>query len=206
MPRQKKTIGGTATKPDNNEARIVRVAERLFARRGYRNVTVRDIADAAHVTHPLIYYYFGSKRGLFAAVLARNQRKMHAIAERHEGARETLDELARASLVGSRTYQLILTRALAGGMRVSDWPGGFPAVETAIDKLLAELPEGHDEAAEVRVRELVVVAVAMASGWILLGEHLLEIAGLPPERQSEVSDLVMKEMSDVVEEVLPPGD
>lgn len=206
MPRQKKTIGGTATKPDNNEARIVRVAERLFARRGYRNVTVRDIADAAHVTHPLIYHYFGSKRGLFAAVLARNQRKMHAIAERHEGARETLDELARASLVGSRTYQLILTRALAGGMRVSDWPGGFPAVETAIDKLLAELPEGHDEAAEVRVRELVVVAVAMASGWILLGEHLLEIAGLPPERQSEVSDLVMKEMSDVVEEVLPPGD
>jgi len=174
-----------------NARRILRVAGRLFARRGYRNVTVRDIAAAAHVTHPLIYHYFGSKRGLFAAVLGRNQGTMRAVAERCEGAEETIGDLARASLTQSKNYQLILARAFAEGMPTSDWPGGFPGVATALERLIAELPAEHDAAAEVDIREAVAVAVALLHGWILEEDHLLEMVGLPADRRDAARERIV---------------
>jgi AcrR family transcriptional regulator len=40
----------------------------MFAERGFANVSVRDICRETGTTPPVIYYYFGSKRGLFEAV------------------------------------------------------------------------------------------------------------------------------------------
>lgn len=51
--------------------RILRVAGRLFAERGFANVSVRDVCREAGTTAPMIYYYFGNKRGLFDAVVNR---------------------------------------------------------------------------------------------------------------------------------------
>jgi TetR/AcrR family transcriptional regulator len=47
---------------------VLREAVRLFAERGYAGATVRDISEASGVTTPVIYYHFGSKEGLYAAV------------------------------------------------------------------------------------------------------------------------------------------
>lgn len=52
--------------------RILRVASRMFAEKGFSNVSVRDICKETDTTAPVIYYYFGSKKGLFEAV-ARKQ-------------------------------------------------------------------------------------------------------------------------------------
>jgi AcrR family transcriptional regulator len=51
------------------ERRILTEAVRLFADQGYTHVTVRAIAGAAGVNVSLINRYYGSKLGLFAAVL-----------------------------------------------------------------------------------------------------------------------------------------
>ncbi|MBX6314831.1 MAG: TetR/AcrR family transcriptional regulator, partial [Isosphaeraceae bacterium] len=48
---------------------IAQVAARLFAARGYDATPVRAIAEAAGVTKPTLYYYFGSKEGLAQALL-----------------------------------------------------------------------------------------------------------------------------------------
>lgn len=48
--------------------KILLAASRLFAQKGFANVSVRDICRAAGTTPPVIYYYFGSKKGLFDAV------------------------------------------------------------------------------------------------------------------------------------------
>jgi AcrR family transcriptional regulator len=59
-----------AKDPVNAAARdIARVAARLFARDGYEATSVRTIVEAAGVTKPTLYYYFGSKEGLAQAVL-----------------------------------------------------------------------------------------------------------------------------------------
>jgi AcrR family transcriptional regulator len=61
-----------ARRPRNAEATraaITQSATRLFARDGYEQVGVRDIAADAGVDPALVNRYFGSKEGLFVAVL-----------------------------------------------------------------------------------------------------------------------------------------
>jgi AcrR family transcriptional regulator len=48
--------------------RIVETALRLFSERGTASVSVRDLADAAGVTVPGLYYHFASKAELIQAV------------------------------------------------------------------------------------------------------------------------------------------
>ena len=55
--------------------KILRVASRMFAEKGFANVSVRDICRETGTSAPVIYYYFGSKKGLFDAV-ARKQISM----------------------------------------------------------------------------------------------------------------------------------
>ena len=48
---------------------ILIAARALFAQKGYSGATVDEIIVKAKTTKPMLYYYFGSKEGLFAAVL-----------------------------------------------------------------------------------------------------------------------------------------
>jgi TetR/AcrR family transcriptional regulator, cholesterol catabolism regulator len=56
------------SKPSPNE--ILAVAARLFAERGYSNVSIRDVCKEAKTTAPMIYYYFKDKKGLFRAAVS----------------------------------------------------------------------------------------------------------------------------------------
>ena len=55
--------------------KILQVASKMFAEKGFANVSVRDICKETGTTAPVIYYYFGNKKGLFDAV-ARKQISM----------------------------------------------------------------------------------------------------------------------------------
>ncbi|MEV0997188.1 TetR family transcriptional regulator [Nonomuraea sp. NPDC050202] len=62
----------TEARPRDREAtreRILQAARTLFGEQGYEQVTVRMIAAAAEANIALVGRYFGSKAGLFAAVL-----------------------------------------------------------------------------------------------------------------------------------------
>ena len=48
---------------------IIDAAHALFAEKGYSGAKVEEIVVRARTTKPMIYYYFGSKERLFAAVL-----------------------------------------------------------------------------------------------------------------------------------------
>jgi TetR/AcrR family transcriptional regulator len=55
---------------DNRQVLLNRALE-LFSQRGYDAVGVREVVEAAGVTKPTLYHYFGSKRGLLDALLKR---------------------------------------------------------------------------------------------------------------------------------------
>jgi AcrR family transcriptional regulator len=54
--------------PGATQARIIDAALRLFSERGTAAVSVRELADAAGVTVPGLYYHFDSKADLIRAV------------------------------------------------------------------------------------------------------------------------------------------
>lgn len=70
--------------------KILEVASKMFAEKGFANVSVRDICKATGTTAPVIYYYFGSKRGLFEAV-ARKQISMELFIQKLAKASDSAD-------------------------------------------------------------------------------------------------------------------
>ncbi len=75
--------------------RILDEATRLFGRRGYGSTSVRELAEAAGVTKPTLYYWFQSKEGLFVAAVERQLETLrslvHDVMELPADARERLE-------------------------------------------------------------------------------------------------------------------
>ena len=48
---------------------ILNHAKTVFARFGYADASTSELARASEVTEPMLYKHFGSKKGLFLAVM-----------------------------------------------------------------------------------------------------------------------------------------
>ena len=56
--------------------RIMETAIELFAGRGFRGTSIRDIAGAVDMSISNIYHYFGNKEGLLLAILGRSSQEI----------------------------------------------------------------------------------------------------------------------------------
>ncbi|MDK2956072.1 MAG: TetR/AcrR family transcriptional regulator, regulator of cefoperazone and chloramphenicol [Desulfovibrionales bacterium] len=54
----------------NTRLALIRVATKLFAQSGFKSTSIREICAAAKVNNAAISYHFGSKMGLYKAVVA----------------------------------------------------------------------------------------------------------------------------------------
>ncbi len=85
----KKAAPSRTNDPERTRADILEVATREFAQHGLAGARIAVIAEAMRTSKRMIYYYFGSKEGLYIAVLEEAYRRMRAIeADLH------LDDLA----------------------------------------------------------------------------------------------------------------
>ncbi|MCK9895270.1 TetR/AcrR family transcriptional regulator [Frankia sp. AgB32] len=80
-------------------AEILAVARARFRREGFDAVTMRSLAADAGVDAALISYYFGSKAGLFAAVLELTLSPADLLASLLQGDLETLPQRLIPTLV-----------------------------------------------------------------------------------------------------------
>jgi TetR/AcrR family transcriptional regulator len=80
---------------------ILQAALRQFANRGYAGASVQDIVDEAKVTKPVLYYHFGSKEGLFRALIdwasEERWRRSEAAAARGTKLADKLTEILAAT-------------------------------------------------------------------------------------------------------------
>ena len=58
-------------------------AAELFARDGYYKISVREICEAAHVTKPVLYYYFKDKENLLEELVNETYFHMEKLREKH---------------------------------------------------------------------------------------------------------------------------
>jgi AcrR family transcriptional regulator len=88
--------------PPENRALLLERALQLFAARGYDAVGVQEVAEAAGVTKPTLYYYFHSKQGLLQSVLEAHFQPLEGALREHCEYRGdltgTLGRVARALL------------------------------------------------------------------------------------------------------------
>jgi len=101
----------------DNRARIQSCALQLFAARGYDAVGVQEIADAAGITKPTLYHYFGSKRGLLNELLStyfgRLHQEVEPAAEYHGDLPLTLNRLAAVYFGYAQEYPVYYRFQLA---------------------------------------------------------------------------------------------
>ena len=93
-PRKPPKAAAKKTTPRTNDpartmADILEVATREFAEKGLTGARIDVIAEAMRTSKRMIYYYFGSKEGLYLKVLEESYRRIRAIESKAD-----LDDLA----------------------------------------------------------------------------------------------------------------
>jgi AcrR family transcriptional regulator len=89
------------------EEQILRIAEEVFAERGFQATTMEDIAERVGVTKPLIYEYFGSKEGLLSACITSARTQLRVATEaawQGVGADAPLEVIFRAGVGAFFTF------------------------------------------------------------------------------------------------------
>jgi AcrR family transcriptional regulator len=89
------------TRDRETRDRLLAAAERLFADRGFKKVTVRDICKVAKANVAAINYHFGDKLGLYREVLQSAIDRMRATNEaaREAGRGKSAEEQLRRYIV-----------------------------------------------------------------------------------------------------------
>ena len=74
-----KALVSRTNDPARTMAGILAVATKEFAAKGLSGARIDAIAEATHTSKRMIYYYYGSKEGLYVAVLEESYRRMRQI-------------------------------------------------------------------------------------------------------------------------------
>src|SRR5258708_7567970 len=91
-------------RPTDTRNRVLQVAQALFAERGYRGTSLRDIAKRIGIKAPSLLHHFPSKEQLYIAVLDRIFLGMEESASTVLSGREGYQESARKAVIGAIDY------------------------------------------------------------------------------------------------------
>jgi AcrR family transcriptional regulator len=69
----------TLTEGQESRKRIIDEAIRLFVSRGYDGISMREIAEACHLSKAALYYHFKSKEDLFLAIMNESVDELTAL-------------------------------------------------------------------------------------------------------------------------------
>lgn len=109
------------TKQDARRAQIEEAAYRVLDEKGYAGTSMQAIARAAKASNETLYNWYGDKKGLMAALIARNT---DTVREALSGV-ATADPLARLGLLGPPLLRMVLgPRAIALNRAAAADPSG----------------------------------------------------------------------------------
>jgi len=135
--------------------RLLKAAERLFAERGFKKVTVRDICRAARANVAAVNYHFGDKQGLYREVL---RIAIDVVRETTEAGREAGQGRAPEEKL-ERYFRIFLNRVTAPGHE-----NLHRLIQREIDDPTAALDAFVEEAVRPRVEYIASIVVEMIGG------------------------------------------
>jgi AcrR family transcriptional regulator len=138
--------------PDRTRQEILEVATEEFATRGFAGARVDEIAERMRTTKRMIYYYFGGKRQLYAAVLEAAYAAIRA--EEQTIDVEHLDPPAALRRVAELTFdhheahphfiRLVAIENIHGAQHLAELPDVRSLGSPAIDLIERILARGHE--------------------------------------------------------------
>lgn len=141
----KSSVRTPRTSSQERQASLIAAAASLFAAKGFKGTTTKEIAKATGVSEALLFKYFPTKRALYAAILAEKVQ--------YSGLREAVEEAAKKQ-DDERLFTLL------AGYRIRQ--GADP---TLLRLLLFSALEGH-EMSEMFFRQQYRVFYDLLAGYI----------------------------------------
>jgi len=145
--------------------RVLQVARELFDQNGYSGTTVRAIATAAGVDPAMVFYFFGTKQGLFSAVIDMSDNVPPAIESIFAGGLDTIGERIVRTLVenldkSDRAPLVMLTRSAPTDPRSEELLREF--IDREITDRLAALLDTPDAALRAGMVNVQILGLAVA--------------------------------------------
>lgn len=121
-----------SVKPEKYTARerLLIAALDIFTEKGYASTSVREIVEAARVTKPVLYYYFGSKEGIYLELMTEPFKVLDRIFE--ETAHEELSSRERVMQMYNRIFLLFIENLKSARLMYSIYygpPQGAPFID-----------------------------------------------------------------------------
>jgi len=183
----------------SSSQRILTTALDLFAVRGYDATSVREICEAAAITKPTLYHFFGSKDGVLRALVATGFDQFRGIVNRGLDApgsfRERLKVITRGVFHAAST-QPLLWRFIHGVIWAPPGTTEPPNCTEFYDGIVASLARATEEAVaqgelaegpiDVRMLILMGAISESATGFVISGRP-----ELTPELADRLVDTVV---------------
>ena len=113
---------------EQTRQQILAAALRLFAAHGYSGTSTQAIIAASRVSKPVLYYYFGSKAGLFRVIVDEAESQLMEVTLKSKGrasdVRNQLEEICAALFLFAREQPAVVGLALeltAAARRCPAW-------------------------------------------------------------------------------------
>lgn len=186
---------------ERTKAEIIGAARHLFAERGIADVSVRDIAREAGVTHGLVHHYFGTKEHLLVEVIKAAQLGGAGVLaanplEPSPDALDVMRRMVRYFLTDGRVPALLVARAELAGLEPEKLiqPGTVGPLEF-MTKAFAGM-QRHLEPDGPRFDPALVsmCVAACVIGLDIMHPWLMTVVGLDPvdfdARLDDISDVI----------------
>jgi len=157
---------------------MLAAARKLFSEQGFAAVTVRDIAEAAGVSHALVHRYLGSKEDIYRAVLARSDTDIRDAAHGTADLTRALSLMVSHSQLHRRDHLRLVISSALQGMPHATIKGSFPATERLIEIAEGQATAEPLDPTQPPARFVVAAIVALDLGWAAMEEWLVEAASL----------------------------
>src|SRR5262245_59245135 len=172
--------------------RILNKALELFAAKGYDATSVREICEAAEITKPTLYHFYGSKEGVYQALvegaLQEYRQRLVGQVEASGSPRERLKAIARDYFAFARERRELVRFLFAlihnppSSAPATDFPRFYEGVVGLVSGVVEQgIAEGTLRPGPTDVRMLVFMGE-------LAGPLSSSISTGKPERNPELAD------------------
>ena len=180
--------------------RILKKALELFSDKGYDATSVREICEAAGITKPTLYHFYGSKEGVYRAIvegaLARFQADLIHALDAEGSLRDRLVRMAQSYVEGTRRepelarFVMALIHNSPRSAPATDLVGFYQGILDALARTLDEaVAAGELRPGRTDVRLLVFMG---ALGEAMHGHLLVGHPDLTPALAETLVDTVLE--------------
>ena len=209
MNRQRRSPGRrSGTEAARTRARILDRAQRLFARKGYRGVSMRELAAACGVRLFTVQHHFGSKLRLYEEILSRWDEEVRALLARvfaeslgqPDLLDRAIDQLFDFFLANRERVQLNARAVLGEGLSARN---GLPD-RSWVRFVDAALRSGRISASNLDIPMLLITVEGILNNHVLSAAHYRQLYGRDVT-DPELSERTKTHLKKVIRGILEGG-